>query len=150
MKKKLLAIAGLALMMGAGLHAATTQTLLVNGEQVDKVVTRMHFEGDNVVLHFGDETAGFDMATVMLLFDHTASGIESIEMFSFNGAVTGGTLQLQGAEGDAAVEVYSLNGTAVAATVADEAGAATVDVSSLAPGVYILRAGTKSVKFVKR
>ena len=35
-------------------QAGNVQTLVINGEKVEKVVARITFEGDNVVLTFSD------------------------------------------------------------------------------------------------
>ena len=62
------------------LHAQATQTLTVNGQTIDKVVTQITFEGDNVILHFGTETAFYDMNTVVLsLSKSDATGINLME-----------------------------------------------------------------------
>ncbi len=148
MKKFFLALLTAVMSFGS-VYAETVQSLSINGQPVDKTVTKIHFEGDNVVLHFGDETESHDMNTVALSFV-TMSGIDDAEMFTFNGYVDGSTAVVSGVGAGTQVTVYSIAGVAVAQAAADEDGVATVDVSSLEGGVYLLVAGKNVVKFVKR
>lgn len=48
------------------------------------------------------------------------------------------------------VSIYNVNGMLLSETVADNSGNASLDMSSLTRGVYILRAPGKSFKFVKK
>ncbi|MCH5246504.1 MAG: T9SS type A sorting domain-containing protein [Muribaculaceae bacterium] len=148
-------------MAGVGsMFAATTQTLQINGEEVDKVVSSITFDGDKVVLHFGEDTESYDMNVVSIALETTVdsgdtgdddkSGITDVKAFSFKGVVEGDWMTVGGVAAGTNVVVYNLNGATVAAAQADGAGVATVNISQLAGGVYIVRAGNQCVKFVKR
>lgn len=132
------------------LHAQAIQTLTVNGQTIDKVVTQITFEGDNVILHFGTETAFYDMNTVVLsLSKSDATGINLMEnTFSLSGLVDG-NLNLQNIPENTPIVIYDTTGKSLIQTKAN-AISTTVDVNVLSSGVYLLKAGKQIVKFVKR
>lgn len=132
------------------LHAQATQTLTVNGQTIDKVVTQITFEGDNVILHFGTETAFYDMNTVVLsLSKSDATGINLMEnTFSLSGLVDG-NLNLQNIPENTPIVIYDTTGKSLIQTKAN-AISTTVDVNGLSSGIYLLKAGKQIVKFVKR
>lgn len=60
-------------------------------------------------------------------------------------------LNVKGAPAEARISVYTLAGVLAATAAADAAGAATLDLSALAPGAYIVAIdGNHSVKIVKK
>ena len=135
--------------MAGSLLAETTQTLLINGEQVDKVVSSITFDGDNVVLHFGEDTESYDMNLVSLTLDYN-SGVNNLNVYSFNGRIEGGVLSVSGLNADTPIYIYNLSGMTETSSRADSAGNALIDVESLPSGIYIMQAGNNCVKFVKR
>ena len=149
MKKRLFASMLFALSMAGGLFAETTQTLLINGEKVDKVVSSISFDGDNVVLHFGNDTESHDMNLVSLSLDHT-SGLKNLNVFTFNGKIEGGVLSVSGVDNGTPIYIFNLSGVTQTSATADSNGQATIDINTLPGGVYILKAGNNCVKFVKR
>ena len=58
------------------------------------------------------------------------------------------TLTVTGANADAKIDLYSASGTLLKTVLAQD-NSTNVDVSSLENGIYLLRVGTKSIKFVK-
>lgn len=149
MKKKFLALICL-LMAGGAATISATAILTVNGNVVEKVPTHITFEGDNVTVHYGDNTTStHDMGDVSFTFD-TATGLTDLNTFTFNGAILGGALEVSGLKGGTSVNVYSIAGHLAAAGAADTDGNASLDVSNLEAGVYVLQAGNNIVKFVKR
>ena len=77
MKRHLLALS--CLLMSLGVMADDVQTVTVGGTTVNKTVTQITFSGDDVVLHFSDnstQTAGMD-ADVKIAFDLSATYIEA-------------------------------------------------------------------------
>lgn len=149
MKKRIFASLLLSLSMAGGLFAETTQTLLVNGEKVDKVVTSITFDGDNVILHFGTDSESYDMNLVSLGLEYSA-GLDDLKVFTFNGKIEGGVMYVSGVNPDSPILVYGLSGMLERSAKADEQGNAAIDIETLPGGVYILRAGNNCVKFVKR
>lgn len=129
---------------------ATTHTLTINGQTVDRVVKQLTFDGDNVVIHFNDGgNHSADMGGVEVSFNHQTTGIGDVDMFTFNGYVEGDLLVIEGVETGAPVEVYDLSGVQVLTAVAAE-GRTELGVGHLQAGVYVLRAGNNVVKFAKR
>lgn len=148
MKKRIFASMLIALSMAGSVFAETTQKLLINGEQVDKVVNCITFDGDNVVLHFDDGTESHDMNLVSLALEHS-TGLNNLNMFSFNGRIEGGILKVSGVDAGTPIFIYNLSGAIATSAKADTDGNAVIDVQSLPGGIYIMQAGNNCVKFVK-
>lgn len=147
MRKKIFASA-LMLMATFGIAKAdVTQTLTINGQKVEKVVSQITFSGDNVVLHFNGSEESYPMNDVQIDFSST-DGINTVSTFTFNGIVDG-RLNLVGLAAGTPVAVYDISGKKVAATRA-QGEATQLNVDNLNGGVYILKAGNQIVKFVKR
>ena len=132
------------LLFGTQAHAQATQTLVINGQTVSKAVTRITFEGDNVVLHFDDETTtASDMSEITLGFSYVPTAIYTLS------EAVGDQLHIAGLEPGADVEVYNAAGKKMLTVRASETSQL-LSAKSLKRGVYVLRAGNKIVKFVKR
>ena len=125
--------------------AETTPTLIINGETVEKIVTKITFEGDLVVLTFADTSVSSeDMGNVILRFSYLATSIKDINAFQLKQAVDG-SLNIKGLAEGTQVQIFDASGKQMTAT-----NDATINVSSLKPGMYILKAGSQIVKFVKK
>lgn len=147
MRKKIF-VSALMLMAALGIAKAdVTQTLTINGQKVEKVVSQITFSGDNVVLHFNGSEESYPMNDVQIDFSGT-DGINTVSTFTFNGIVDG-QLNLAGLADGTPVAVYDISGKKVAATRA-QSEATQLNVDNLNGGVYILKAGNQIVKFVKR
>ena len=147
MRKRIIMAALFATAIFTAAMADNAQTLVINGEKVEKVVSQITFSGDNVVLHFDGDEATYPMDDVEISFTQTA-GINSLNTFRLNGIV-GGTLQVSGLAEGTPVSVYDASGKKLAETRAN--GETTqVALDGMAPGIYILKAGNQIVKFVKR
>ena len=149
MKRRFFVSMLLGLFIAGGMLAKTTQTLLINGEQVDKVVSSITFDGDKVVLHFGDESEAHDMNLVSLALDYS-TGLENLNVYSFNSKIEGGTMSVSGLEAGTPVFIFNLSGASLASAKAGDNGNAELDIQNLPGGIYILKAGNNCVKFVKR
>jgi hypothetical protein len=109
-KAYLLLLAG---MLSAAVFAGSKQTVKIDGQVIDKTVTEITFDGDNVVLQYSDNTSdNRDMSLVTLSFSYsTTTGISQV----------GGIKQaLQG-------KVYNLQGQCVGSSL-----------QGLSKGVYII------------
>ena len=125
--------------------ADTVQTLLVNGQTVEKAVVRMTFEDENVVLHFVDGTTqSAEMDAITLKLD--VSGVDGISVLKQN---VGDKLDIEGLAPGTDVTIYDASGRLVLSVKAAEAKAA-LSTKSLKGGVYLMKAGRQVVKFVKR
>lgn len=145
MKKLLFLFSAVMLMLAAPAKAATTQTLIINGEVVEKVVTKITFEGDLAVLTFADNSVTKeDMGNVILRFSSTPTSIKDISAFQLNNVVDG-SLNINGLAEGTLVQIFDASGKQVVATYDT-----TINVSSLKPGMYILKAGNQIVKFAKK
>ena len=142
--KKLTLIATLSLLMGLSVQAEKKQTLTINGQTVEKVATRITFEGDNVIITFGDQTTQTaDMEQVKLSFAPVSTAIGTIKEHVTD------VLDINGLEPGTTVDIYDAQGKKVMTTRADEARTI-LNTHSLKGGIYLLKANRQVVKFVKR
>lgn len=79
-----------------------------------------------------------------------ASGIKSVESGDDKVLQTENMISINGLNPQADIIVYSVNGIIVVSTVADKNGNATVNLSGLPHGVYIVKYGKKSTKICKK
>lgn len=102
----------LAAMLSTAVFAGSKQTVKIDGQVIDKTVTEITFDGDNVVLQYSDNTSDRgDMSLVTLSFTYQTTGISQVE---------GIKQALQG-------KVYTLQGQCVASSL-----------QGLSKGVYII------------
>ena len=145
MKKLLFLFSAALLMLASPIKAETTQTLIINGEPVEKIVTKITFEGDNAVLTFSDETnISEDMGNVILRFSSSPTSIKNVEAFQLNNVV-GDNLDINGLAEGTKVVIYDASGKDIITTYGSN-----INVNGLRPGIYILKAGNQIVKFVKQ
>lgn len=147
MKKRFLASVAMVLALCGMAKAEDVQTLTINGQKVEKVVSQLTFEGDNVVLHFGDSKEAYSMGDVQISFSGF-DGINGVSTFKLAGFVDG-QLVIGGLATGTPVAVYDISGKKLSQTKAD--GEVTrVSLDDLNGGAYILKAGNQIVKFIKR
>ena len=145
MKKLLFLFSTVLLMHASSIKAATTQTLIINGEPVEKIVTKITFDGDLAVLTFSDATEiSEDMGNVILRFSDSPTSIKNITTYQMN-KVVDDNLLIDGLADEATVIIYDASGKDVITT-----NGSNINVSGLKPGMYILKAGKQIVKFVKQ
>ena len=91
-KAYLLLLAG---MLSTAVFAGSKQTVKIDGQVIDKTVTEITFDGDNVVLHYADNTSdNGDMSLVTLSFTYQTTGISKVE--GIKQALQGKVYNLQG------------------------------------------------------
>ncbi len=144
--RKILSVAAVLLLMSVSFaKAESKQTLTINGQTVESIVTRITFEGDNVVLHFkGGESQTADMDAVVLGFEYSPTTSIGV----LRGTVDN-YLNLAGLDEGTVVSIYDAQGKLVRTTTVREAKAV-LSVSTLRSGVYVLKAGRRIVKFNKK
>lgn len=150
MKKNFLFAVVLAFFLCSAAWAEKVQSVTINGETLTKAVATITFDGDNVVLHFADQsTQTADMNDVSISFmAGTATSITNLNAFSFNGLV-GDVLRVGNAQRGTSLVVYNAAGQQVAKAQATE-GETHISLAGLSAGTYILHAGQQAVKFVKK
>ena len=121
------------------------QQLTVNGQTVEKIVGRITFDGDNVVLHFQDGTdMTASMDAVVLAFQYTPTTV--IGMLR---QPVGRSLNIEGLDEGTIVSIYGAQGCLVVTTTAQQARTV-LSTKAMKNGTYVLKAGNQLVKFIKR
>lgn len=91
-KAYLLLLAG---MLSTAVFAGNKQTVTIEGQVIEKTISEITFDGDNVVLHYADNTSATeDMSRVTLSFSYTTTGISQVE--GIKKALQGKVYNLQG------------------------------------------------------
>lgn len=132
------------LLLSFNVAAGTIQRLTINNEVVEKTVTRITIEGDNVVLQFSNDTSmETDMSGVVLNFLLPQS-IRSVESFKLAQTI-GNVLNVKGLAKDTEIRVLDAAGRQMISTKKTS-----IDVSHLPQGIYLLQVGNQVVKFNKK
>lgn len=91
-KAYLLLLAG---MLSTAVFAGSKQTVKIDGQVIDKTVSEITFDGDNVVLQYSDNTSDIgDMSSVTLSFTYQTTCISQVE--GIKQALQGKVYNLQG------------------------------------------------------
>lgn len=147
MKIKHIAVA--LLMLATTLTVVADAVMTVNGNPVEKTPVSLVPVGDQVSVEFDDNTVVlFPMEQVAFSFS-VETGLNSVMSFGKLSVTVGNSLEVTGTAPGCILQVFDVKGRLVAQAKA-ETDACTVNISALAPDVYILRAGKEIVKFVKR
>ena len=118
-RKTFLCMFLMALLSGGTMYAETEQTVIINGTEIDKFVSNLTFNGNNVTLQFDDNTSqteDMSKVSISLSYENT-TGITNITSMDNSGKS----------------KVYNLNGQYMGK-----------DANALNKGVYILN-GKKTV-----
>ena len=99
-KAYLLLLAG---MLSTAVFADNKQTVTIDGQVIEQTISEITFDGDNVVLHYADNTSATeDMSLVTLSFSYTTTGISQVEgikkvlqgkVYNLQGQCVGSSLQ---------------------------------------------------------
>lgn len=113
-KAYLLLLAG---MLSTAVFAGSKQTVKIDGLLIEKTVSEITFDGDNVVLQYADNTSDIrDMSLVTLSFTYQTTGISQVE--DIKKALRGKVYNLQGQYVGSSLQglskgVYIINGKKV-------------------------------------
>lgn len=113
-KAYLLLLAG---MLSTAVFAGSKQMVKIDGQVIEKTVSEITFDGDNVVLQYSDNTSDqADMSLVTLSFTYQTTGISQIE--GIKQALRGKVYNLQGQYVGSSLQglskgVYIINGKKV-------------------------------------
>ena len=82
-------------MLSTAVFAGSKQMVKIDGQVIEKTVSEIAFDGDNVVLQYSDNTSATeDMSLVTLSFSYTTTGISQVE--GIKKALQGKVYNLQG------------------------------------------------------
>lgn len=118
-RKTFLCMFLVALLSGGTMYAETEQTVIINGTEIDKFVSNLTFNGNNVTLQFDDNTSqteDMSKVSISLSYENT-TGITNITSMDNSGKS----------------KVYNLNGQYMGK-----------DANALNKGMYIIN-GKKTV-----
>ena len=91
-KAYLLLLAG---MLSTAVFAGSKQMVKIDGQVIEKTISEITFDGDNVVLQYSDNTSDRgDMSLVTLSFTYQTTGISQVE--GIKQALQGKVYNLQG------------------------------------------------------
>lgn len=138
----------LLLCLSTALCVNAQQEIIINGQPVEKTVVQLTFSGDNVILHFNDDsTQTTDMGDVTIrLFDGTTD-IRQLQTFRVKQPVDG-RLVIEGMAAGVPVFIYDTTGKMIQRTIATE-DITILDISSLKRGIYLIKTGKQIIKFIK-
>ena len=89
MKKIVTLLLSLFLTVGTA-FADNSQIVFINGQKVEKVATKITFNGDNAVVSFSDGSSQSADMSQVVIYLNVSTDIRKVETFNFNG-----DLQLQ-------------------------------------------------------
>ena len=110
---------------------------------------KLSFDGDTVEILSAAQSAKFATADVSRLSFQNTTSIANVGLGGGIG-VNGGMIAARGITPRSTVTVFDTSGMALLKADTDASGNASLDTSSLPSGVYIVKAGTASIKFVKQ
>lgn len=121
----------------------------VNGVQVERVLSKITFLGDNIVLHFNDGNAEQteDLEAVSITLP-TTTGIDKLRTF-VSKQLQGDNLTLKGVGRGERIAIYDAGGRLQMQTTASGSDMS-LSLAGLKTGVYIVKAGNNIIKFQKQ
>lgn len=121
----------------------------VNGVQVERVLSKITFLGDNIVLHFNDgnteQTEDLEAVSITL---PTTTGIDKLRTF-VSKQLQGDNLTLKGVGRGERIAIYDAGGRLQMQTTASDSDMS-LSLAGLKTGVYIVKAGNNIIKFQKQ
>ena len=147
MKKIVTLLLSLFLTTGTA-FADNSQVVIINGQKVEKVATKITFNGDNAVVSFSDGSSQSADMSQVVIYLNVSTDIRKVETFSFNGLI-GDELHLSNIAEGTAVTIYDATGKVLQQVKATDT-TLSLNTASLKNGVYVLKAGNQIVKFLKK
>lgn len=147
MKKIVTLLLSLFLTVGTA-FADNSQVVIINGQEVEKVATKITFNGDNAVVSFSDGSSQSADMSQVVIYLNVSTDIRKVETFSFNGLI-GDELHLSNIAEGTAVTIYDATGKVLQQVKATDT-TLSLNTASLKNGVYVLKAGNQIVKFLKK
>ena len=147
MKKIVTLLLSLFLTVGTA-FADNSQIVIINGQKVEKVATKITFNGDNAVVSFSDGSSQSADMSQVVIYLNVSTDIRKVETFNFNGII-GDELHLSNIAEGTAVTIYDATGKVLQQVKATDT-TLSLNTASLKNGVYVLKAGNQIVKFLKK
>ena len=147
MKKIVTLLLSLFLTVGTA-FADNSQIVIINGQKVEKVATKITFNGDNAVVSFSDGSSQSADMSQVVIYLNVSTDISKVETFNFNGLI-GDELHLSNIAEGTAVTIYDATGKVLQQVKATDT-TLSLNTASLKNGVYVLKAGNQIVKFLKK
>lgn len=160
MKKYIIAAATLlATILGTATAAEYSHSVLVNLKDGSNVAYKFEdipvatIDGDNLKITLGmtEQTVLYPFANIVnLTFEKKLSGVTDVKsenQVSFG--LTSESLEVWGLTASTQVSIFDATGALRATGTADEAGYVAIETSNLDKGVYLVKAGAHSFKFIR-
>ena len=156
MKRMLLSVVGCLLFRIATTMASNVLVIHLASGVVERFVLleeepTITFSGDNIVIKTSSTEVTYAMETVSYFNyeDNAATSISGVEVAD-GVRVNGDIIAISGLPAGSKVFVYAAGGQICISEVANENGEATLNITSLARGVYIVNANNISTKITKK
>lgn len=108
------------------------------------------FSGSNLVLKTSDVEVNYPIADIVEITFDLSTEIQKIKSDSqISFTINGNEIVANGLNKGEKMQLYTVDGKQVASTTTNADGAASVDISSLGRGAYVVKAGKKSYKILK-
>ena len=147
MKKIVTLLLSLFLTVGTA-FADNSQVVIINGQKVEKVATKITFNGDNAVVSFSDGSSQSADMSQVVIYLNVSTDISKVQTFNYNGII-GDELRLSNIAEGTTVTIYDATGKVLQQVKATDT-TLSLNTASLKNGVYVLKAGNQIVKFLKK
>ena len=147
MKKIVTLLLSLFLTVGTA-FADNSQVVIINGQKVEKVATKITFNGDNAVVSFSDGSSQSADMSQVVIYLNVSTDISKVQTFNYNGII-GDDIRLSNIAEGTTVTIYDATGKVLQQVKATDT-TLSLNTASLKSGVYVLKAGNQIVKFLKK
>ncbi len=147
MKKIVTLLLSLFLTVGTA-FADNSQVVIINGQEVEKVATKITFSGDNAIVTFSDGTTDTADMSNVVIYLNVSTDISKVQTFNYNGLI-GDDIRLSNIAEGTTVTIYDATGKVLQQVKATDT-TLSLNTASLKNGVYVLKAGNQIVKFLKK
>ena len=122
----------------------------INGTRVDKMVTEITYDENNITLHWNDNTSiSNKIAQLMIkLASGDDNNIDKIKIASISGLYKNG-LTIDGITLGSLLYIYDVQGNLIMQNQATSTSCE-LDISQLNTGIYLLKTSEEVIKFVKQ
>lgn len=149
-----LCLAGISLSVWAEDQVSTLDVWTKSGERITYYLSEhpvAAYSGNDLVLKTDGLTVNYPLAELhKFTFGSEATSVESIPLPDGRMQMQQGTLCLAGFRAGEKVSIYNVGGQDVMNATIGSDGTATLFIQSLATGVYVVKAGSVTHKFIKQ